>query len=66
VIGDDLTLVELRQRGRLREITPAMRDSLKLAVHEARRTMHEARRTMTWNLFICFVVFVALGWVGLQ
>ena len=59
MIGDDPTLVDLRQRGGLREITPAMRGSLKLAAQEA-------RRTMTWNLFISGVVLVALAWAGLQ
>ena len=57
--GETPILVELRQRGGLREITPAMRRSLKLAAQEA-------RRTMTRNLFISSVVLVALAWVGLQ
>ena len=48
--------VELRQRGGLREITPAMRRSLKVAEHSA-------QRTLTRNLFIYGVVLVALGWL---
>ena len=55
VIGENPIWVELHERGGLREITPAMRRSWKLAGQSA-------ERTLAWNLFIYFVALVALGW----
>ena len=57
---EDAIRVELRERGGLREITPAMRRSRELAEQGARRSLPR-------NLFIfgvVLVVLVALVWAG--
>ena len=54
--GENPIWVELRQRGGLCEITPAMRRSWKLA-------KQGAQRTLARNLFIYGGVLVALGWL---